>query len=176
MSLPINVSYRLEADGPDLDALLRLLGEAHSAPSIGALAPWAFVVVKPPFDPVFFDDVLDTVTPSELNISYLTADASWLVVVLGEHNIPRWEESCFAAVVGLCCAARRADWATVCFQPVDPHPVLKLVKAPNWYRLAAVVAIGRAGEQVDEYQEKPLNSVLVLHEKGENRVLGDDQS
>lgn len=175
MSLPLHTSYRLGSEGPDLDALLEFLGEAHSAPSVAALAPWAFVVVKPPFEPLFFVGVTDVVTPSELDVADLAADAAWLVVVLGEHNSPRWEESTFVVAAALCAAARRAGWATVWFQPVDPHPILELIKAPDWYRLAAVIAIGKPGEPVDKYQEKPLNSVIVLHENGENRVLEDEE-
>ena len=174
MPVPIDVIYRLEEDGPDLDGLLDLLAAAHSAPSVAALAPWAFVAVKPPFDKECFRTAREVLSPYDLNVRDLAENASWLVVILAERTSPRWEEATFAAATTLYLEARKQGWGSLLFQPLESEPIIELLSAPTWYRLAASVAIGKAGEQVVSFQQKPLHSVVVIHEQGENRVLKDE--
>lgn len=173
MAVDRNTVYRLEAGGPDLPGLLRLLEEAHGAPSVAALAPWAFVVVQAPFEPLFFRGAREVVTPFELDVAALAVNAAWLVIALAEHNSPRADESAFAAAAALYSAARREGWGSVWYQPLDASGIMERISAPKWYRLAAVVAIGRPAEATATYQEKPLDTVVVLHQAGHNKVLKD---
>jgi nitroreductase len=162
--------YRLEG-GVDNKALREILEEANRTPSMAALAPWALVVVKPPFPDVVFEDAVETVTPLEVPVSKVAGDAGVMVAVLGEKNRPGALEAAWGVISVVCASARLRGLESIVFNPGNESGVLDLFKSPSWYRLAGIVALGKPGESLGTYQAKPLDTCVIVHERGDNHPL-----
>ncbi|HHN47284.1 MAG TPA: hypothetical protein ENN09_07565 [Planctomycetes bacterium] len=167
MSIPENVLYKLEG-GVDETALREILAEACAAPSMAALSPWALVVVEPPFPALLFDGAVEMTTPMEVSVKGIADGAGVMIAVLSEKERPAAGEAAWSVISAVCGAARRRGLACVVFQTGDETAALNLFKAPSWYRLAAIAAIGLPGEEVGAYQLKPLETCVVLHRQGDN--------
>jgi nitroreductase len=162
--------YRLEG-GVDSKALREILEEANNAPSMAALAPWAMVVVEPPFPDVIFEDAVETATPLEVPVFKVADGAGAMIAVLAEKNRPGALEAAWGVVAVLCTAAHSHGLESVVFNPGNETAALELFKAPSWYRLTGIVAIGAPGEVLGTYQAKPLDTCVIVHRLGENHPL-----
>lgn len=162
--------YRLEG-AVERKALDEILREAYAAPSMAALAPWAIVLIEPPFPDVLFKDSVESATPLEIPVDNVAADAAAMIAVLSEKNMPGSNEAAWGVISAICSTARRLALETAIFIPGDEVAVLSLLKAPPWYRLSGIVAIGKRAEELGTYHVKPFETVMMAHEKGENRPI-----
>ena len=158
------------------DVLLRLLGAAHSAPSVGLMQPWRFIVVR---DAEVRRGVRDLFTSAQKlaaetyqgeraelyrnlklegileapqNVCIACDPVSEQGHRLGRHSMPEMAiYSAVCAVQNLWLAARAEGIGVGWVSILDPEALKQLLGIPEHMVLVAYLCVG----YVDEFQQRP---------------------
>ncbi|MFT6164394.1 MAG: 5,6-dimethylbenzimidazole synthase [Zhongshania aliphaticivorans] len=181
----IDTVYRVIAERRDMrhfcggkvphDTLMKLLGAAHLAPSVGLMQPWRFIRIQ---DPELRNALYDTVQEERIKTAHALneredefmrlkvegiKDCAELIVValmdqrdkhvFGRRTLPQMDlASASCAIQNLWLAARAEGLGMGWVSLFDPEQVMQLLNMPSGSLPIAILCLG----PVDEFYPRPM--------------------
>lgn len=156
--------YKKGADIPE-EHLRRILEAARLSPSAANRQPWRFVVVKDP-------EVKRRLAEACRGQMFI-ADASVVVVALGDPSISRWYlQDPMIAVEHMVLEATELGYGTCWIGAFNEDAVKKVLDIPKELKVICALPIGVPDESPPARSRKSLDEILYLDRYGNRYPLG----
>ena len=156
--------YKKGAEIPE-EHLRRILEAARLAPSAANRQPWKFVVVRDP-------EVKRRLAEACRGQMFI-ADASVVVVALGDPSISRWYlQDPMIAVEHMVLEATELGYGTCWIGAFDEEAVKRVLDIPAGLKVVCALPIGVPDESPTARSRKPLDEIFYLDKYGNKYPVG----
>ena len=156
--------YKKGAEIPE-EHLQRILEAARLAPSAANRQPWRFIVVKDP-------EVKRRLAEACRGQMFI-ADASVVVVALGDPSVSRWYlQDPMIAVEHMVLEATELGYGTCWIGAFDEEAVKRVLDIPAGLKVVCALPIGVPDESPTARSRKPLDEIFYLDKYGNKYPVG----
>lgn len=143
----------------DEDKVLRIMEAGRLAPSAGNRQPWSFIVVK--------DSDMKKKLVDACRGQGFVADASFVIVVLGDPNISRWyKQDPFIAASFMTLEAYEEGLGVCWIGAFDEDKVKDVLGIPKEQSVIIILTVGVPDETPPPRPRKPLEELFYLDRYG----------